>query len=381
MLWDKARYFQNALQVKKALSVTHMTLPKTQTLQMHSAEVVKVHAVPLRVLETKVDHVTEVLSEYTPQVIVLQLDPMLYMSKYRWVQHIASKAVSKHDALFQLRDFTPHSLEECTVNLQILDMLSQGKGFKQNRSFGLYHEKGIPAKDMENMTGEFIKAINEHVFDGQTIWPYMELAVFPAVMSKIPVVLADLPELQSRMILGNSLSLRELREIFAQVLSVLKKHYERQTSLLTPQMTLHMLFSHIFNPVKDRYFAALLRRVVMTYQSVDVWMGATHLAPLISWWSDVPDLTQTAAIPDRRPEDSDDNLIEKQVILDVLHSSSVWSHPLLTNPFPYLSANPSPDQLMTYKQTFHRYLTDYQSYFGRLSLPEALVSKLKSASS
>lgn len=376
MLWSKARYFENALQVRKAREIAQIDLPPAPTIQAPSASV-RLHSVPLRVINSPLDPLTESLKTRMPAALVLQLDPMLYLSRFKWIQHAASKAAGRNEPDFQLLQFVPQALQECTVNLQILDILSQGKDLQAKRSFALYMDNVLPPKDMETMTGDLLKAIKEHVFDGVTIWPYMHLAVFPAVMSKLPVILGDLPEVQARMILGNTLSLGDLREIFAHIVGVLTEHYEKHTMLMTTETALYMLYSHVFSPIKDRYFAATLRRAALTYPSVDAWIGATHVAPLFSYWADVPEVAQAATVPPRRAEDSDENLIEKQVILDVLHGTTVWNNPVLCNPFPYLSASLSPEQLLASKRTFHHFLGEYQSVLSSIKLPPSLQQKLQ----
>lgn len=378
MLWDKARYFENALQARKSREIVRLDLPPAPTINAPSAQV-RLLSVPMRVLKSPLDPVTESLSNHSPAAIVLQLDPMLYLSRFKWLQFAATQAAVKTQSQFQFTDYVPRSLQECTVNLQILDVLAQGKDLKQKRSFGLYMDSVMPPKDMEGMTGELLKAIKEHVFDGVTMWPYMQFAVFPAVMSRIPVILGDLPEVQARMMLGNTLSLSELRGVFTHIMSVLIQHYEKQTMLLTTETAITMLYSHLFSPIKDRYFAALLRRVALTYSSVDAWIGAPHAAPLLTFWADLPELAEASTIPPRRAEDSDEDLIEKQVILDILHGTNVWSNPVLSNPFPYLSPSLTPEQLLTYKRIFHDRLTKYQAALARIKMPTALQQKLQNS--
>ena len=376
MLWTKARYFENALQVRKAREVVSLDLPPAPTIQAPSASV-RLHCVPLRTINSPLDPVTESLKIHTPAALVLQLDPMLYLSRFKLIQYAADKAAGKGKPEFQLLDFVPQALQECTVNLQVLDILSQGKSLQPKRSFGLYMDNVLPPKDMEAMTGELLKAVKEHVFDGVTIWPYMQLAVFPAVMSKLPVILGDLPEVQARMMLGNMLSLSELREMFTHIVSVLIKHYEKHTMLMTTETALYMMYSHVFSPIKVRYFAAMLRRAALTYPSVDAWLGVSHVAPLFSYWADVPELAQAATVPPRRAEDSDEDLIEKQVILDLLHGTSVWNNPILRNPFPYLSTSLTPEQLLASKHTFHECLSQYQAVLSNIKLPPSLLQKLQ----
>jgi hypothetical protein len=149
--------------------------------------------------------------------------------------------------------------------------------------------------------------------------------------------------------------------------------------LLTTEMAITMLYSHLFSPIKDRYFAAVLRRVALTYPSVDAWIGAPHTAPLLPLWADLPELAEATVIPPRRAEDSDEDLIEKQVILDVLHGTNVWSNPVLSNSFPYLSPSLTPEKLLASKRIFHDRLTKYQSLLSRIKLPAALQQKLQNS--
>lgn len=77
-------------------------------------------------------------------------------------------------------------------------------------------------------------------------------------MGKHKVVLGDMPELLLRQILGNSLSLEDVKDIFKFVLEQISK-----TKVpISMQTATIQYFSHIFLMPKDLYMTAMLRNVM-----------------------------------------------------------------------------------------------------------------------
>jgi hypothetical protein len=68
-------------------------------------------------------------------------------------------------------------------------------------------------------------------------------------------------------------------------------------------------------------------------------VGIEHWRPMQEYWVGAPhgiNLTEATRVPDRMEGESDEDLIEKQAIMDVLLESRVWAKRYLSNPFPYL---------------------------------------------
>jgi len=62
-------------------------------------------------------------------------------------------------------------------------------------------------------------------------------------------------------------------------------------------------------------------------------------------------------------------LVEKQALFDVLLDSRVWGEKWVTNPFPYITNDPTQmpeDKLKSYKQHFFVSLKKYQAFRDRI---------------
>lgn len=114
-------------------------------------------------------------------------------------------------------------------------------------------------------------------------------------------------------------------------------------------------FSHIFNMPKDLYMTSLLRNTMQASNTCCAFVGAPHWAPMQYYWQPPPygvNFTQATTIPDRIINETDEMLIEKQAILDVLLDTRLWGEKYVTNPFPYIEPNITkikPETLKHYK--------------------------------
>jgi len=109
------------------------------------------------------------------------------------------------------------------VNLITLDMLRAN-----NTHMKIDYTKGLctfPYPDLQderthdNLKDKFVEAITNHIICDQ--WsPYYEInqILFKALMGKHKVILGDMPDILARQILGNSLSLEDVKDIFKFVL-------------------------------------------------------------------------------------------------------------------------------------------------------------------
>ena len=95
-------------------------------------------------------------------------------------------------------------------------------------------------------------------------------------MGKHKVVLGDMPELLLRQILGNSLSLDDMKDIFKFVLEQISK----SSVPVTMQTATLQYFSHIFLLPKDLYMTSLLRNVMQASNACCAYVGTPHYAPM-----------------------------------------------------------------------------------------------------
>ena len=72
--------------------------------------------------------------------------------------------------------------------------------------------------------------------------------------------------------------------------------------------------------------------------------------------------SQATKIPNRIPNETNEMLIEKQAILDVLLDTRLWGDKYITNPFPYIESDITKipaDDLKHFKKHFYINLRKY----------------------
>ena len=116
--------------------------------------------------------------------------------------------------------------------------------------------------------------------------PYYEInqILYKALMGKHKVILGDMPEVLLRQILGNSLSLEDIKDIFKFVLEQISK----ARVPLTMQSATIQYFSHIFLLPKDLYMTALLRNTMAASNACCVFVGTPHFSPIQNYWKPPP---------------------------------------------------------------------------------------------
>lgn len=84
---------------------------------------------------------------------------------------------------------------------------------------------------------------------------------------------------------------------------------------------------------------ALLRNVMQAANCALVYVGTPHFVPISNYWRPPPsgiNYSQATKIPKRLENESDEMLIEKQAIIDVLLDTRLWGEKYIVNPFPYI---------------------------------------------
>ena len=131
-------------------------------------------------------------------------------------------------AVENLNEPRPGTWEEAVVNLVTLDMLRAN-----NTHMKIDYTKGLctyaypdlqDERTRDNLHPKFIEAITNHIICDN--WsPYYEInqVLYKALMGKHKIVLGDMPEILLRQILGNSLSLDDVKDIFKFVLEQIAK--------------------------------------------------------------------------------------------------------------------------------------------------------------
>jgi hypothetical protein len=173
------------------------------------------------------DTLQEEMMRHDADLFFLQVDPSEYIARERFAAHkCAMNKVEDYylDGVERIDPLKPHTWEETVVNLLTMDMIVQNKipsemnftkGF-YTYSHDLLQEKGL----RKQLTEPFINAISEHILGGtRTGYYFIDKVLYTTLMGKQRVMLGGMPETLRRLILGNSLSIHEMRDIFRFVLA------------------------------------------------------------------------------------------------------------------------------------------------------------------
>jgi hypothetical protein len=313
---------------------------------------------------------------YVPDLIFLQMEPMPYLTRQRFLSHkCALYGMEDYDVkgVDNINDPKIVSWQEAIVDPLILDMsyanqvhtkLDYTKGFVTFSSPNLQ----LPSVH-DNLKDKFIQCITDYVIADK--WsPYHEInnMLYLGVMGKQKVLLGDMPEILLRQIIGNTISIQECRDIFKSVL----KHVKESDGELGLKSASLLFYSHVFLAPKDLYMAAMLKDILKACYSVLVFVGHPHFIPIQKYWTPPPEgvnFTLATTIPKRILNETDDDLIEKQTIFEVLLGTRIWADRYVTNPFPYIEKDitkiPKED-LESFKKTFYINLKKYEAFRDKI---------------
>ena len=364
---------------------------------------IKLVGVPINKLQTSQQpQLLDLLAINHPDILFIQQDPMPYIVRQRFQSHKA--------ALNEVEDYSvkgvenlntpiPITWEEAIVDLLVLDMsyanqihtkLDYTKGFI---TYSYPNLQLISTHD--NLTNKFIAAITDYIIADK--WsPYHEISnvLFQALMGKQKVVLGDMPELLLRQILGNTLTINEVKDIFKMVLSKIENlasnntfnldgnelyTNEKEKNFILPRVT-NDLFSHIFQAPRDLYITAMLKNVARTAFSTVAFVGTPHFYPIQKYWIPPPsgiNFTQATSIPERISNETNEDLIEKQAIFEVLLNTRLWAEKYIFNPFPYINQDFTKiNNLDELKKTFFLNLKKYEMFRDKI-LDQFITKKLE----
>ena len=128
---------------------------------------------------------------------------------------------------------------------------------------------------------------------------------------------------------------------------------------------------------KDLYMTALLRNTMMAANTCVAFVGNPHWVPVQNYWQPPPhgvNFTQATTIPPRIKNETDEMMIEKQAIIDVLLDTRAWGEKYVTNPFPYIDEDVTKfadKDFRHFKQHFYINMKKYQAFRDRIVHAEA----------
>lgn len=334
------------------------------------------YSIPNQKIDTINPLIADQSARYSPDLIFLQMEPMPYIIRQRFLSHkCALHEVEDYEkkAVENLNEPCPVSWQEAIVNPLILDMSYSNQihlNLDYTKGFMTYSSPNLQEKSVhDNLTDKFIQSITDYVICDK--WsPYHEInqSLFVGVMGKQKILLGDMPEILLRQILGNTISLLEARDIFKSVL----KYIKDSEGQLDIQTATYLMYSHVFLAPKDIYMAAMLKNILKACYSVLAFVGSPHYVPIQKYWIPPPEginFTTATTIPKRIMNETDEDLIEKQAIFEVMLNTRVWADKYITNPFPYIEADITmieQTDLEHFKKTFFVNLKKYEAFRDKI---------------
>lgn len=128
---------------------------------------------------------------------------------------------------------------------------------------------------------QFVESINKHIIGSDfSQYNIINQALYKGLMGKQKVMMGDMSEVLYRRILGNSLRLEEMKDVFRFLTDKLKKMDEP----VSYREAAHNFLPHIFQVPKDLYMAALLKEAFQAATSISAFVGAHHYVPIQRYW-------------------------------------------------------------------------------------------------
>lgn len=124
---------------------------------------------------------------------------------------------------------------------------------------------------------------------------------------------------------------------------------------------------------------SLLRNCMQASNACCAFVGTPHFMPMQNYWVPPPhgvNFSQATRIPKRIENETDEMLIEKQAILDVLLDTRLWGQKYITNPFTYIEKDITlikEDELKHFKKHFYINLRKYQAFRDQVVKADAYL--------
>ena len=315
-----------------------------------------------------------------PDQIFQEANPCNFMARQRFLSHkSAQNEVEDYDkkSIANQNPDTPLSWEEVVVNVNVLDMLERNQLYEEidmTKGFSTfsYPHHMDKIQGGANLTKNFVESINRHII-GREFSEYniINQALYQSLMGNHKVQLAEMPEILLRQIIGGSLSLEELKDVLRFLMEKLSKLDHK----ISFREACHDMMPHIFNGPKDLYMTAMLREAFQAATCIVGYVGLSSLIPIKEYWIPPPhgiSFSEATRIPERMSGETDEDLIEKQALLDAIQEKRAWGERYIVNPFPYITKDITEvngNDLTAMKQC---YMFHYKKYEAFKNMDEGL---------
>lgn len=196
------------------------------------------------------------------------------------------------------------------------------------------------SRNEDNNLNQLFQSLLENIFPNQNFNGYEFLInlLFLKSLNQEEVYLSQIPSLFHRTLMGTLVGLPDLQEIFKLILSTCKETQAIGKFLPISKAVLSPL-SHFPN---DVYLKVLLDEIKKNNpeKEIDVFLQSTFYQPFQRYYEvskhNTFEWKDAFALPPTPEAESDEVMIEKHALLDLLNGTKIWDLNYVSNPFPYL---------------------------------------------
>lgn len=178
-----------------------------------------------------------------------------------------------------------------------------------------------------------------------------------------PAFLCEVPEVYLRMIMSASYSLEQTVEEFKYVLQTIKQ----KPDIWTPDAMSTLAFGAMNEISRFFYLQSFIHEIhkekpdakIALFLRMDrlfAFEKYFHVEDLQHSWE------QAFNVPLKNPKETDEVLIEKHALLDVMFDTNLWGKEHVKNPFPYLSEDFSSLKDEDVKELKKKFYVNYKKY-------------------
>lgn len=339
--WTKALCKQFIKKSEKIFTVEKFGLTQTE----HKLTLLCSPSIQLEFDEIHKDPFIVAASEKDYDEICIQLDPSKTFLRTR---HFLRNSMELTVNTIEFKDTVEYELpivrdlNELKTNLEVS-----------------YYLKSPPNNHEDSVSNIISNILNKNFLN----YPFLASSLIYTLLKNENCFLIDIPEALLSINIANQLNLSDLKEIYSKVLDEYRYISEdSQENELTSSEITHNLYPEIFQKPRDQFTLSVLQKKLFTSDVLAVVSAPTYLA-IKKKWNEKIDFGKVNKITPRKPEDSDEVLVEKHAILDALLGGKSWGDKFMFNRFPYIDKkeNIDKDRKSLLQGMFH---SKYLQYFS-----------------
>lgn len=295
----------------------------------------------------------KLLIDFPDNLVCIQHNPIRTMLRFR---HTGLTFIEKHPEFSKPKENFEFELpyiqdwQECRATLPLHQYLNE--------------DTEDPEVMIKNMHSNIIgKDLSK--------FPFIDSSLVISMLKYSDPILVDIPEPLLRQNIGNSFSIGDIKMIYNSVISSLRERNMTETKrYITGNELTHEMFSDIFQKQRDLFTMSFLKLLGDNHNITAVVSAPTFVA-MQSYWDEVLHFSDYNKVLTRSFAESEESILEKQAILDVLMNSKCWNQKYMTNRFCYIDklANISDERKRKMQEVFLKYYKEYNREMEKLMEP------------